>query len=359
MVNVLIPTKPDDLHAIYVKLALEKKGHAAVLWYTGDYPSQQTHSFELKKNNIDWRSSVEQLQNIQFDVVWLRRPVKPVLPESLHPEDYENAKKENSMFYQTIWHVIAPQAIWINPFNTISSINSKMLQLKVAATAGLNVPDTMISNDPTEIKKYISKYGQGNIVYKTLYPMVWLFNNEVRLTYTNTISLDDLPKDRALQSTPGIFQQKINKSYELRITYFGDHYIAIKIDSQIHPKGIMDWRYVPTHELVLEKITLPDKIDQSCRKLMQYFGVIFGCFDFIVTPDNEYYFLEINEQGQFLWIEEVNSEIKMLDAFTNFLIDQVDKESIKNKFIVSMRDFDGYVDELKNLAIESHVNIAY
>jgi glutathione synthase/RimK-type ligase-like ATP-grasp enzyme len=29
----------------------------------------------------------------------------------------------------------------------------------------------------------------------------------------------------------------------------------------------------------------------------------FGCFDFIVTPEGEYVFLECNPNGQWLWIE--------------------------------------------------------
>lgn len=29
----------------------------------------------------------------------------------------------------------------------------------------------------------------------------------------------------------------------------------------------------------------------------------FGCFDFIVTLDNDYVFLECNPNGQWLWIE--------------------------------------------------------
>ena len=55
---------------------------------------------------------------------------------------------------------------------------------------------------------------------------------------------------------------------------------------------------------------------------MNHFGIVFGCFDFIVTPDGEYFFLEINEQGQFLWVEDANPSIKMLDTFTEFLIEQ-------------------------------------
>lgn len=32
---------------------------------------------------------------------------------------------------------------------------------------------------------------------------------------------------------------------------------------------------------------------------MRKLGIIFGCFDFIVTPDEEYVFLEVNPMGQF------------------------------------------------------------
>ena len=49
-------------------------------------------------------------------------------------------------------------------------------------------------------------------------------------------------------------------------------------------------------------------------------GIVFGCFDLIVTPDGEVVFLEVNQTGSFLWIEEQNPEFRLLDAFSEFLI---------------------------------------
>lgn len=330
MVNVLIPTMPSDTHAVLVKKELEKKGHRGMLWYTGDFPARQTHSFEFDNEDIFWHTTgIEDLVDHNgFDVVWFRRALMPVLPDYLHPEDVKNAKKENKMFYYNFWQMIGSDAVWVNPFNNLLKANAKLLQLKIAKEVGLNIPKTLVSNDPEKIKKYIQKY-QSKIVYKTLYPMVWLGKDEARLTYTDMISLDQLPEDRILQAVPGIFQHKIEKAYEVRVTYMDEKYIAVKLNSQYHPKGKMDWRYIPPGQLTLEEITLPDHIDQSCIELMKELGVIFGCFDFIVTPDNEYYFLEINEQGQFLWIEDANSDIKMLDTFTDFLIQQGNRGVIK------------------------------
>lgn len=60
---------------------------------------------------------------------------------------------------------------------------------------------------------------------------------------------------------------------------------------------------------------MPKLIEQQCVALMKKLGLAFGCFDLIVTPENEYYFLEVNEQGQFLWVEEENPNISMLNTF--------------------------------------------
>jgi glutathione synthase/RimK-type ligase-like ATP-grasp enzyme len=341
MINVLIPTMPDDSHAIYVKLALEKKGHAAKLWYTADFPEVQKHSFEFHNNDILWNAEGVEFKvedDEEYDVVWLRRPRKPIMPDYLHPEDVHNATNENGAFFKTIWQVIAPNACWVNPVNRLTSVNCKLLQLKIAKEVGLSVPDSLFSNDPDKIKKFIDTYAE-QVIYKPIYPVYWINENDMRLTYTKEINESLLPSDSILQSTPGIYQKKIEKAFELRITYFGDKSVAVKLDSQQHPNAKTDWRSVSCFEIGIEEYRLPDDIDYKCREFMRKMGVVFGCFDFIVTTDDEYYFLEINEQGQFLWIEEVNPSIKMLDKFTNFLIESGGGDVSPKSGVVGLSDF--------------------
>ena len=61
-------------------------------------------------------------------------------------------------------------------------------------------------------------------------------------------------------------------------------------------------------------------IKAQCQRMMKELGLLFGCIDLIVTPDGEYYFLEVNEQGQFLWIDDIAPSINMLEQFCAFLI---------------------------------------
>src|SRR5690606_39269069 len=107
-----------------------------------------------------------------------------------------------------------------------------------------------------------------------------------------------LPSDPVLQATPAIYQQKIDKAYELRVTFMGNHVQAVKLNSQANPHAKIDWRAVPGFDIEMSDYQLPDHIDRKCRMLMEKLGIKFGCFDFIVTPEQEYYFLEVNEQGQ-------------------------------------------------------------
>jgi glutathione synthase/RimK-type ligase-like ATP-grasp enzyme len=358
MVKILIPTKPDDTHAIFVKLALEEKGHEAVLWYTADFPGQQTHSFDLHGSDIRWRSNGTEfnvINNNEFDVVWLRRPRRPALPDFVHSDDRENALNEVTELYKTFWQVIAPHAFWINPLNAARTVNCKLQQLKAAVEVGLTIPDTLISNDPLEIKSFIEHNRQAATIYKTLYPTTWVGKDYIHLTYTKEITQKQLPSDAVLQITPSIFQKKIPKAYELRINFFGDQAITAKLKSQEHARGKMDWRYVPPSELKIEEFELPDIIYKKCKAFMEIFGIVFGCFDFIVTPENEYYFLEINEQGQFLWIEDVNPKIKLLDCFTNFLIARSRNFSWNKSAIgISIGNYRKQMVKIKENAIKNH-----
>jgi glutathione synthase/RimK-type ligase-like ATP-grasp enzyme len=360
MVKVLIPTKSDDADAIYVKLALEKKGHECIIFYTADFPERQVHSFELKEGGVDWYACGPDFhinKNHQFDVVWLRRPRMPKMPAIIHEEDIKHARDEHTAFFRTFWQVISPHAFWVNPINVVRVANCKLLQLKIAMEVGFNIPNSLFSNDPARVKEFISKNRENKVIYKTLSPAMWSAKNELRITYTDEITVDRLPSDIMVQCSPGIYQEKINKKFELRVTCFGESIIAVKIESQKHPRGMMDWRYIPSNQLGIERYILPADIEKKCKQFMKKLGLVMGCFDFIVTPDNEYYFLEVNEQGQFLWIEEINHDIKMLDAFSEFLIhakrDFKWKPSGKS---LSLHDLKPEMIPLQEEAIVKHIN---
>ena len=213
MKKILIATRPDDSHAHFVKLALEKYGHLVDHWYTADFPSKTTCSFEIGTDKYKWQplSMNNETLSGSYDVVWYRRPAKPILPDYIHPEDISNSKRENNFYFQSLWSVVYPEARWINPVYCAAMANSKLLQLKLADALKLKIPDTLISNDPAKIKAFINKH-TDKVIYKTISPMAWLGKDEISLTYASNITLDCLPSDSIYNAHLAFFRNKLKKN---------------------------------------------------------------------------------------------------------------------------------------------------
>ena len=319
--RILIQGYLEDLHSTIVAHALRAKGHEVCLWSGTNFPTRQEVSLSIcNQGGVDWEVHGPglELRSAPFDVVWQRRPVPPVLPNDMHPGDRIVATRECDALDLSLWQFVAPGAFWVNPPESRRSATSKPVQLAEAVRAGLKIPPTLCSNDPEKIRQFIVRH-EGAVIYKAFRPAQWAMAEGVAALFTSTIGLDDLPDDDMLRLTSGIFQPEIPKAFELRVTYMGDLAITTRLLSQINPVARLDWRLAGS-EIPVQPAELPDDVDRSCRTLMKRLGVVFGCFDFIVTPEGEHVFLELNEMGQFLWIEELNPDFKLLDCFCEFLV---------------------------------------
>jgi len=252
-----------------------------------------------------------------FDVVWYRRPTPPVFPPTLHPGDLPIARRESQDFLAGLYQLVSPDAFWVNPLASRPRAELKAIQLQEALRLGLTIPPTLMSNDPDRIRGFMDEF-PGRTVYKTFYPAQWESGNDVAVMLTSEVGPDDLPSDDTLRVTPGIFQVKIPKSHELRVTIMGHHVVTARLLSQDSDHTRMDWRGGGAY-LKVEPDRLPEGVERACLELMQRLGIVFGAFDFIVTPEGEHVFLEVNPSGQFLWVEEVCPDLPLLAPFVDFL----------------------------------------
>lgn len=360
IMKLLIPTEPDDTHAILVKLALENEGHPVRLLFTADQPTKQKNTVFINEGSYHWKSSDRHfsIADNDYDVVWWRRARRPYLPKnSVHPSDYKFVTRENSLFYESLTDNLAPNAWWVNSKIAANRANSKLLQLKIASDCGMKIPITICSNDPQDIRYFVLKHEKDGVIYKPLCSNFWFEERRIKVSHTSKIDFLTLPENKLLQLSPGIFQKEIQKKHELRITCFGDYMVAAKLDSQEHPDGKVDWRAIPEGKMSIEPVGLPAHLMSQIRTFMHKMGLVFGSLDFIVTHDNEYIFLEVNEQGQFLWIEEYNNEFKMLDIFINFLLNLSPQFQWNEK--TQIHAIDHYRDkmaEMLNTNMKNHVD---
>lgn len=317
--RLLIPTQSGDVHAKVVQRVLGARGHDVTLWYTSDLPQRGTATLELGGDGgfHPVLTSPNGVVEGPFDVFWLRRPTQAVLPDGVHPADRHFVETEWLAFQKGLKSVVAPNAFWVNPFDAAYRAERKAVQLATAAQVGLRVPPTLMSNDPARIRDFIRRQ-PGETIYKPFRMVSWDGQETSALTYTSVISEADLDDEEVVQWTPGIFQPRIDKSHELRVTIMGETMFVSRLESQAHADGKVDWRGVHSQLSVLPA-SLPPQVEASLRALVAQLGLVFGCADFIVTPSGDHVFLEINQQGQFLWLEMLAPDLPILDAFCSLL----------------------------------------
>jgi hypothetical protein len=272
----------------------------------------------------------------------------------MHAADRPIAARELDTFHRSLLGVVGPAACWVNSLASMRHAASKIVQLRDAVGCGLAIPDTLVSNDPKRIRSFLRGHG-GEIIYKPLRPALWNGPTGLSSVFTSAITEDVLPDDDVLRLTAGIFQPLVPKRHELRVTYIGDHVFVARVYSQHEEALRVDWRATGGRP-PLEVDTLPASVDRACRALMRRLGLVFGCIDLIVTPDGDHVFLEVNEMGQWLWVEEQLPELYLLDAFTELLAQARPDFALSSAAPIRFADVEADADALVAADEAAHIS---
>lgn len=206
------------------------------------------------------------------------------------------------------------QARWVNPRLADLRARDKPTQLLVAHELGLTIPQTLISNDSSSVANFIEAGGDEHI-YKVL---TWYFEPPDRMIFTSIVEADRVSSDpHAVSLAPGIFQVRVPKVYEVRATVVGDEIFTVRIDSQAHDDTRLDWRR-NQDSLSYTQLELPDDIRRLLLAMNDRLGLFFAAYDLIVTPSDQYVFLEVNPLGQWLWLENATG-VPISQALAEFL----------------------------------------
>ena len=98
---------------------------------------------------------------------------------------------------------------------------------------------------------------------------------------------------------------------------------------------------VSPRDLAVEPLKLPAIVEDRCLALLAKLGLQFGCIDMIVSPAGDWIFLEINQMGQFLWIEEANQDIHLLENFVQLLTGAINLTNLQQRVWPHIRLFEG------------------
>jgi glutathione synthase/RimK-type ligase-like ATP-grasp enzyme len=233
----------------------------------------------------------------QFHSVWYRRTKSPSIPMR-EKSEYLYLLNEVDTFMRNIFGMI--KAKWISNPYAIEKAENKFLQLSLAAQLGLSIPKTLITTNVNELQLFLNA-NKKSIIKPVSRSRILDSGNEEKLIFTSIIPDNVKETIDEFEVTPAIFQEYIEKDYEIRVTVIGGEVFSAKVDSQSNRDSSVDWRKKP---LTFEKYDLPEPIADKCRRMLEHLELAFGAFDFIKTQNNDYCFLELNPNGQWVWIEK-------------------------------------------------------
>ena len=191
----------------------------------------------------------------------------------------------------------------IERYSVYRRLDSKEEQLRMAEKHGLKIPATCISNSPEQAKEFINEY--DHVITKMQSAFSIYRGEQEHVVFTNEVTPDHLHDLESLALCPMTFQQKLEKKLELRVTIVGKKIFAFSIDSQRVANAQVDWRKEGVSMIEdWQPHQLPASIEKKLLAFMADYKMNYGAIDLILTPDDEYYFLEINAAGEYFWLDK-------------------------------------------------------
>ncbi|WP_327064746.1 ATP-grasp ribosomal peptide maturase [Kitasatospora sp. NBC_01302] len=243
--------------------------------------------------------------------VWVRRPSPYAAPPGMVEHD---AKFTSAQAFWGFGGILAslPGAHYVNHPWRIRDAEYKPAQLATAARNGFLVPETVITADPHEARQFCAHQPCG-AVYKPLWDSRYR-DAEGTAHQVWVRGVDPIEITEAVSVCPHLFQSKVSKEFDARVTAVGDRLFGVRIDSPD-----LDWRH-RQDLMTCTPVAVPEPVARSVAAYLGEFDLVYGAFDFAVTASGDWYFLECNPNGQWAW-----QPSETTDAIAHALADQLEK----------------------------------
>ncbi len=286
--SVLVLTNQLDSTADLVVSQLNDRQVPVFRCDAAEFPTELTLAATLEDG---WAGVLDnghrQLDLSNVRAVYYRRPEEFRLPEGMSEAGRRFAAAQSRAGFLGV--VASLPCLWINHPARDQQANHKPWQLRIAKSLGLNPPRTIITNDPEAARKFAADIA-GPVITKSLGAPV------------DTVVVDPDEFDDSIRLCAHIFQEWIDKAHEVRLTVVGSRFFAVEIHAGSDAARV-DWR-TDYKSLTYRPTNVPERVRRLVREFMHHFGLVFGAFDFIVTPQGDFRFLEVNPNGQWSWIEQ-------------------------------------------------------
>lgn len=296
---VLVVAEDADVSADLVVVALRKLDVDILRADLADFPQRMAVSGRCVGGRWSGELSARgrRVSLTEITGVYYRRPTTFVFPDELSPEAQEFCYEEAACGLGGL--LTALYCTWMNDPGKEADASYKPRQLSIAYECGMTTPRTLVSNDPARVAAFAAE--TVNVVCKSFTPaVVSRGGDKLYVPHTSLLTPEMLGDLTSVSTTMHLFQELVPRRYDVRLTAVGESCFAAALHLR-SSKKTLDWR-AQMDAIDYEIVDVPDAIRKGVSEYLRRFGLTFGAFDFIVTPDDEWVFLECNPAGQWSWI---------------------------------------------------------
>ena len=310
--RIAVVTIADDFHAHVIKHELNtRKEIKCIIIEVDKLSSAHSLSWRLCGESTDSRITVDktEVSLSEIDLVWWRRVTSSQLLPFKYPDDqkYVIDKDCQSAFLGAF--ISSFSGKWIShPWYT-EHANNKLYQTSLAKREGFKVPRTLVSQYPDDVRAFCDSNENGTIVKMVA------SGRKKPLIFTEFITSKQLAyADDSIDVSPAIYQEYIIGTTHIRLNCFGANSFAARIET-----ADLDWRR--NLNIPIESWPVPERLHKMVRRVLDALNLEMGVVDLKITPNGEVYWLEVNPQGQFLFLEPLTGD-PYVKIFSDYLVNE-------------------------------------
>ncbi|WP_246144332.1 ATP-grasp ribosomal peptide maturase [Actinacidiphila oryziradicis] len=314
---VLVAAERRDPTADMVVSALTERRASVFRFDVADFP-QRIH-LDAQVRDGRWTGVIgDALRTVRLEQVrgvYWRRPgpagIADTVPEPFH--SWAAAQADQALLQV----LVALPAHWINNPNRDRPAAHKPRQLALAHRFGLQVPRTLVTNDPVAASRFAAELG-GPVICKPITGGELPLGPEQRNHMIPAHLIDPATLDESVSLTAHLFQQWIDKAHDVRLTVVDGSMFGAAVHASTEGTRV-DWR-IDYEALSYTPIEVPADVAAGVRAMLDHDGLTFGALDFSVDRSGAWWLLENNPAGQWMWIEK-DTGLPIADAHADYLLE--------------------------------------
>lgn len=306
--QVLIVTSESDIHADAVIQALSNSFVEPVRLNSESFIREASYSYTWHNTGVAYEKLLSFNDSLRtaetVKVIWWRKPIDFDPPEQLTNEWAIKYSQDETKSLIYSLPGLYPDAKWVNSYYNLRLPSQRINQIPIAQKLGLAIPPTIVTNNYKSALDFVAFH--ADCIVKPMVFSGFMHEDKQYACFTRRIDINTLNQlQESIVLAPLFVQKRISKKAEYRVTVIGDQHFVCRID--VDKSGDqdvrLDWRVTDPSKLAHTPDELPDAYIQKLHKMLKLFGLNFGAFDIILGWDDILYFIELNPNGQWYWVE--------------------------------------------------------